>query len=195
MVTCPYCSTGLEGAPRVCAQCGRALVQRCVACAEDIPVLSQVCPLCKTPQSERMPAKPAPVVPYAPAPAQVHPIGEDRSIILVLVLWFVTCGVWGLVALYQIGSDLKTHRPQADISPGLDILLGILTCGIWFIFAVYKYAQILREISEQERGPVQDVTTICLVLQICKYFGCPGIISVMFLQNELNVHWRRHLPA
>ena len=194
MTTCPYCSTGLEGAPRVCASCGRALIQRCVACAEDIPVLSQVCPLCKTPQSAY--AKPAPPpAPLQPAPYRVMPIGEDRNIVLILVLWFVTCGLWGLVALYQAGSDLKTHRPQADISPGLDIFLGIVTCGIWFIFAVYKYAQILRDLSAEEGGPVQDVTTICLVLQICKYFGCPGIISVMVLQNELNVHWRRHLPA
>ena len=112
---------------------------------------------------------------------------------MILVLWFVTCGIWGLVALYQAGSDLNAHRKRSEeLNPGLDIFLGILTCGIWFVYVLYKYAQVLKEITEQEGGPVQDVTTICLVLQICKYFGCPGVVSVLILQNELNVHWRRH---
>ncbi|HZL72122.1 MAG TPA: DUF4234 domain-containing protein, partial [Planctomycetota bacterium] len=105
------------------------------------------------------------------------------------------CGIWGLVAFYQIGSDLNAHRKRNDLSPGVDILLGFLTCGLWFVYAVYKYAQVLREISEEEGGPVQDVTTICLVLQVAKYFGCPGIVSVMVLQNEMNTHWNRHQPT
>ena len=192
MNSCPYCAKGVDAGSRVCKSCGRALVQRCLACAEDIPVLSQVCPICKSPQNVPLPAQPQATPAPAPAPyAVAAPIGEQRNIVLLLVLWFFTCGIWGLVAMYQIATELNAHRRRNELSPGVDILLGIITCGIWWIFAVYKYAEVLREISAEE-GTVQDVTTICLVLEVLKYFGCPGIISVMILQNELNTHWQRH---
>src|SRR5262245_49179699 len=186
MTSCPYCSKGVEEGSRVCKSCGRALVQRCLACAEDIPVLSQVCPICKSPQNVPLPAQPPAVPQFTPAPGAGGPIGAERNVVLILVLWFVTCGIYGLVAFYQIGCDLNAHRRRNQLSPGVDILLGFLTCGIWWIFAVYKYAEVLREITAEEGGPVQDVTTICLVLEVLKYFGCPGIVSVMVLQNELN---------
>lgn len=192
MTSCPYCSKGVEAGSRVCKSCGRALVQRCLACAEDIPVLSQVCPVCKSPQNVPLPAQPA-IIPPKPQGEGGAPIGEQRNIVLVLILWFFTCGIYGLIVMYQIATELNAHRRRNELSPGVDILLGFITCGIWWIFAVYKYAEVLREISAEEGGPVQDVTTICLVLEVLKYFGCPSIISVMILQNELNTHWQRHL--
>jgi len=165
-----------------------------LACAEDIPVLSQVCPLCKSAQNVPQPAPMAPMTP-PPPPGPLSaggPIGAERNIVMILVLWFFTCGIYGLVATYQAGSDLNAHRRRSDLNPGLDILLGILTCGVWFVYVLYRYADVLKEISTEEGGPVQDVTTPCLVLQICKYVGCPGIISLLVLQNEMNNHWRRH---
>jgi len=194
MTTCPYCAHPAETGARVCKQCGRALIQRCLACAEDIPVLAQICPLCKTPQNVPPPQAPA----LNPSAASGSgPIGEERSIVVILLLWFVTCGIWGLVAFYQVGCDLKAHRHRSDINPGLDLLLGILTCGIWYIFAVYNYAEALKQSTLEEGEPVQDVTTLCTVLEVLKYFafGSLGIISTMILQNELNQHWRRHRPA
>jgi uncharacterized protein DUF4234/double zinc ribbon protein len=191
MASCPYCSHETEAGARVCKNCGRALVQRCVACAEDIPVLAAMCPLCKSPQNYPAPKAAAPALKASEA-SPSGPIGEDRNIFIILLLWFLTCGLWGLVSFYQLGADLNAHRRRNELSPGVDILLGFLTCGIWFVYSMYKYAQVLREISEEEGGPVQDVTAICLVLEVAKYFGCPGIISVMVLQNELNTHWKRH---
>ena len=199
MPSCPYCAHASESNARVCKNCGRALVQRCLACAEDIPVLSPVCPLCKTEQNAPpfVPVPPAPSHESRPPRPLVGWVGDERRIVLTLFLWFITCGLWGLVAFYQVGSDIKAHRPQSDIHPGLDILLGILTCGVWFIFAVYNYSEALKQCSQEEGGPVQDVTTLCTVLEVLKYFalGCLGIISTMILQNELNQHWRRHLEV
>lgn len=199
MASCPYCAKATEERSRVCKNCGRALVQRCLACAEDIPVLSPVCPLCNTAQTPPalLPVPAAPSHESRPPRPLVGWVGEERSIVLTLFLWFITCGLWGLVAFYQVGCDIKAHRPRSDISPGLDILLGILTCGVWFIFAVYNYSEALKQTSLEERGPVQDVTTLCTVLEVLKYFSfySLGIVSTLILQNELNQHWRRHRPA
>lgn len=190
MTACPYCAHPHDANARVCSSCGRALVQRCLACAEDIPVLSRDCPLCKASQT-----LPALAPPASPAPPIVV-VGEERNLVFMLILWFLTCGIWGLVAFYQVGSDINAHRRRSDLNPGLDILLGILTCGAWFIYAVYCYSQALKEMSQEEGGPVQDVTAVSTVLESVKYFsGITGIISVMILQSELNSHWRRHRPA
>ena len=185
ITSCPYCANPTKGS-RVCGKCGRALVQRCPACAEDIPVLSHVCPRCRTEQP--LEVAPRPAVLYAdPAwPA------NERNVLVILLLWLVTCGLWGLVAMDQVGSDIRDHARRSDIHPGLDILLGFLTCGLWWIYSMHQYASALRDLSVQEGGPAQDVTVLCTVLEICRYFLCPGIISTMVLQNELNQHWRRH---
>src|SRR5262245_24847820 len=124
MTACPYCAHAFDPGARVCKQCGRALIQRCLACAEDIPVLAQVCPLCKTPQDVPAPPPAPPAPPAYPAPLHAAPVGDERSIVVILLLWFITCGIWGLVAFYQIGSDLKAHRNRSDINPGLDLFLG-----------------------------------------------------------------------
>jgi hypothetical protein len=185
--TCPYCATPTDGA-RVCPKCGRALIQRCVACAEDIPVQSATCPRCGTAQAAFV-AAPRRAPSHAPDPEW---LANERNVLLILLLWLLTCGLWGLVAMYQLGTDLRTHGRRSDLNPGLDILLGILTCGLWWIYTMYTYAAALRDLSTAEGGPTQDVTALCTVLEICRYFFCPGIVSTMVLQNELNQHWRRH---
>jgi hypothetical protein len=179
MTTCPYCSHAADTGSRVCKRCGRALIQRCLACAEDIPVLSPVCPLCKTPQT-------APAL--VPVPGAGAPVGEDRNVVLTLLLSFLTCGIYSLIVRYQLGTELNAHARRTLLSPGVDILLAFLTCGFWLIYADYKYGQTLKEICEEERGPIQDVSVVCLVLTL---FGF-GIVSVLILQNEANTHWRRH---
>ncbi len=124
----------------------------------------------------------------APQPAYGPPVGEERNVVLTLILSFITCGIYSLIVRYQIGSELNAHSRRDGLSPGVDILLGLITCGFWFIYSDYKYGQTLKEICEEERGPVQDVSVLCLVLTL---FGF-GWISVLILQNEANSHWQRH---
>jgi hypothetical protein len=192
MVTCPYCAHSTEKGSRVCKKCGRALVQRCLACAEDIPVLSSICPLCGTAQNVPY-ASPPPPAPFpAPVPQPTWaPLGEQRNIVLTLLLSFITCGIYSLYVRYELGSELNAHARRSLLSPGLDIFLGIITCGLWFIYVDYHYAQELKNICEEERSPVQDVSLLCLLLTL---FGL-GWVSVLILQNEANQHWRRHQPA
>jgi hypothetical protein len=107
---------------------------------------------------------------------------------LTLILSFLTCGIYSLIVRYQLGTELNAHARRNLLSPGVDVLLALLTCGFWLIYADYKYGQTLKEICEEERGYIQDVSVVCLVLTL---FGF-GIVSVLILQNEANTHWRRH---
>ena len=194
MASCPYCSHAIENGKRVCKQCGRALVQRCLACAEDIAVLSLVCPLCGTAQNVPY-AAPPPAAPAAfPAPFATPvqaPLGEERNIVLTLLFSFITCGIYSLLVRYQLGTELNAHGRRSTLSPGLDIFLGIVTCGLWFAYSDFRYAEELKLTCVDERAPSQDVSILVLLLTL---FGM-GWISVLILQNEANQHWRRHRPA
>ena len=195
MTTCPYCANPTAEDARVCKSCGRALVMRCLYCAEDIPVLAKICKYCNSPVSPPLARPMTPPPPPGPIPTG-GPIGSERSLIGIFLLSLLTCGFWRLFVQHAIGTELNDHRRRTDLSPGIDILLTILTCGFWTIYVDFRYAQVLKEISEEEGGNVQDVSTLCMVLQICGLF-VPGLglVSLLVLQNEINNHWRRHHPA
>ena len=192
MPTCPYCATATVEDSRVCKNCGRALVMRCLYCAEDIPVLAKICRFCNSPVSPTVPAPMTPPPPPGPIPTG-GPVGSERSLIGVFLLSFLTCGLWRLFVQHEIGQELNAHRRRDALSPGIDVLLTILTCGLWCIYVDFSYAQAVREISTEEGGHPQDVTTICLVLQIGSLF-VPGLglVSLLVLQDAMNNHWKRH---
>ncbi|HMA93449.1 MAG TPA: zinc-ribbon domain-containing protein [Polyangiaceae bacterium] len=81
----------------------------------------------------------APYSPYGPpgaAPGQMQgpgaygapgitphgPIGKMREPVMVLVLSFVTCGIFGAIALWSMLEELKRFRQKNDISPILFFL-------------------------------------------------------------------------
>jgi hypothetical protein len=168
---------------------------RCLYCAEDIPVLAKICKFCNSPVSPPQARPLTPPPPPGPVPTG-GPVGSDRSLLATFLLMFITCGLWRLFVQHSIGTELNTHGRRTDISPGIDILLTVLTCGLWCIYVDVHYAQVLREISAEEGGHVQDVSTLCLVLQIGSlFFPGLGLVSLLVLQNEVNNHWKRHAPA
>src|SRR5258705_9571931 len=130
MTTCPYCANATADDARVCKSCGRALVMRCLYCAEDIPVLAKICKYCNSPVSPPLPRPMTPPPPPGPIPT-TGPIGSDRSLIVIFLLQFLTCGLWRLFVQHAMGTELNDHRRRTELSPGADVLLTILTCGFW----------------------------------------------------------------
>jgi hypothetical protein len=48
---------------------------------------------------------------------QHGPIGKMRNPIMVVVLTYVTCGLYGLIALFTMLGELKAFRQKDDINP------------------------------------------------------------------------------
>ncbi len=198
-MNCPSCNDPAPEGARVCRSCGTPISKRCLYCAENIPAAALRCPVCASDlgaasaPAAKAPPPPAPAAP-APRAAPSYPVGENRHLVLVLLLTLVTCGIYGLVTMWKIGDELNRHRGSNDLNPTLDIVLGILTCGLWFIYARYRYAEALRDASAAEALPRQDVTTICLVVDVCAVFfgGLLSLVSLLILQNAVNEHWERH---
>jgi hypothetical protein len=182
MKKCPFCVEEIPEDAKVCKFCSSTVVKKCPFCAEEIVATANACRFCRS----EIPAagavsKPGPVFSGGPE-------GEERSVVLNIILTILTCGLYGLVLLYKIGDELNTHQGKNQIKPGLDLLLTIVTCGFWGIWLMYKYPRVLQEITAEESRPVVDLTVPCLILTI---FGLQ-IVALAILQSELNKHWEAH---
>lgn len=191
MKSCPYCAEEIPDESRVCKFCNSTVVKKCPFCAEEIHVMAKKCRFCNSEFSSAAgEARPKPAA--APPPSDA-PLGEERGIVLTLVLILLTCGIWGLVVQYKIGDELNRHQGRNQINAGLDLLLVFVTCGIWAIYLMYKYPKALQEITVEERMHEVDLTVPCLVLSILGLH----LIALLILQHEVNKHWEAHraLPS
>ena len=65
-----------------------------------------------------------------------------RSPILVAFLTIITCGIYGLIWIYQISEEIQQKEKENEsMSPGIELLLILVTCGIYTYFWYYKYAK------------------------------------------------------
>ena len=186
MKKCPYCAEEIPQESKVCKFCGSAVVKKCPFCAEEIVVLAQKCRFCGSdlgaPSGE---ARPRQTRARTRADAT---LGEERGIVVTILLTIVTCGIWGLVVQYKMGEELNRHQGRNQINAALDLVLVFVTCGLWAIYIMYKYPKVLQEITVEEEMPVVDVMVPCILLSV---FGL-HIVALAILQNELNKHWEAH---
>lgn len=105
---------------------------------------------------------------------------------MVLILSFITCGIYGWIVIYQISDEIRQFTGDQSISPGLELLLCIVTCNLYLIYWCYKYSKLIYDM--QLRTGVNmpnDISTVALILPI---FGL-YVISLLLMQSELNRVW------
>lgn len=113
------------------------------------------------------------------------PALKNRSPAMVLILTLLTCGLYGLVWLWQVGTELREELRLTDQNPGLDVILTVLTATIWGYVVVYRYAKQAAEAQNRVGVPPSDLSLPALILSIL------GLWCVTFalLQSELNKVW------
>ncbi len=115
----------------------------CSRCGKQIPDGIAFCPMCG---ANLQPSGAAPQQPDIGSPltggaiyTQTPPPGgrfipTDRSILVYIILSFVTCGIYGFYFVYAIARDMNTMCVgDGESTPGLAayIALSIVTCGIY----------------------------------------------------------------
>ena len=106
---------------------------------------------------------------------------QKRSIVVMLVLTFVTCGLYNLIWMYLARSEFQKFSGYSDINPGLELLLTIL-CFPFFYFWVYKFSADIARYQAENGRYVSDTGIINLLLAI---FGL-GVVSELIIQSQLN---------
>ena len=104
-----------------------------------------------------------------------------RSIAMVLILTFVTCGIYWLFWAYNTRCELKQYLDDPSINPGLDVLLMILCfpyCYYWF----YKYYKEIAAAEDKAGITVTDNSLINLLLAVLGL----SVVAMLIMQSQLN---------
>lgn len=108
---------------------------------------------------------------------------QRRSVISVLLLSFITCGIYTLFWFYYTARDIQAFLGE-DGSPGLEVLFMIL-CAPYAIYWYYKYSKKIADAYGRSDLPIRDDAVLNVILGI---FGL-GIVSMCIIQSSLNDLW------
>ncbi len=127
--------------------------------------------------------QPAPSPPPA-APTATGPLGQPRSVGLIILLTIVTFGIWALVWAYQNGDELKRHA-----NTGLG---GVLYLIITFFIGPVTMFMMASEVEQLYRreGKEPPITTIWGLWFLLPIIG--NIIWYVRIQRSLNDYWTSH---
>lgn len=119
--------------------------------------------------------------PVYTGPTMTAPV-PSRSILLYLLLSILTCGIFEIVWLYLIASDInklcaqKGQRPLTD--PILVVIFSLLTCQIFSVYYFWKAGNTIYELSDRR------LSDNSLVLAILGVFLQPAALAI--LQDQIN---------
>lgn len=85
-----------------------------------------------------------------------------RSPVSVILLTFVTCGIYGFFWLYQTSKELQLFLDN-DNNPSLDVILSIVTFGLYQIYLMYRNANQLVEFQKRFNLYENDVRLLNVV--------------------------------
>jgi hypothetical protein len=129
--------------------------------------------------SDTTPTTPPP--PPASAGISDGPRGDVRSPVFVIVMWFITLGIYGLYWQYKVFKELKEHTGEG-IGGGIGLILAIFL-GIVNVFLLPSEVGNMYARAGLEK-PVRGVTGFWVLIPIIGF-----IIWVVKVQGAMNRVW------
>lgn len=112
--------------------------------------------------------------------------GENRSVVKLIILSVITCGIYYLYWQYKIAEELKLYLGDESIKPGLDLFLCII-CAPYIIYWYYKYGKLVAEAQRYAGLPAEDNSILYVILSI---FGLV-IVNAAIMQSSMNKLWEQ----
>ncbi|MCT4598243.1 MAG: DUF4234 domain-containing protein [Vallitalea sp.] len=110
---------------------------------------------------------------------------KQRSVVSVILLSIITCGIYMIFWLYYTMRDINNYLGESGGCAGELILM--LICFPYIVYWYYKYSKKIAEAYEKAGLPVKDDSLACL---ICGLFGL-GVVSTCIIQANLNSLWKQ----
>jgi len=117
--------------------------------------------------------------------SSTSPAARTRNPAMVLILALITCGLYGLVWLWQAETEMKEELGLSDQNPGLDVVLTVLTFGIWGLVVIYRLAKQVAEAQRRVNVPPNDLSLVALIVSVLGF----AFVAITLLQVELNKIW------
>lgn len=126
-----------------------------------------------------------------PGGGYTGPLKTDRSLVLYILLGFLTCGIYQLYVFYTIMRDVNVACDgDGKHTPGLleFILFGILTCGIYDLYWFYSVGNRLADNAPRYGLRFQENGTTLLLWMLIGSLLCfiGSYVGVYFLLNNVN---------
>ena len=126
-----------------------------------------------------------------PGGGYTGPLKTDRSLVLYILLGFLTCGIYQLYVFYTIMRDVNVACDgDGRHTPGLleFILFGILTCGIYDLYWFYSVGNRLTDNAPRYGLHFQENGTTLLLWMLIGSLLCfiGSYVGIYFLLNNVN---------
>jgi hypothetical protein len=132
------------------------------------------------------PGRPMPGAPAAERYAQPQgPIGQIRPTGMIILLFFVTLGIWSLVYYYQVHEEMKRHSGEG--------LGGVLALVIAIVFGLVSPFLLSHEVGQlyERRGQEKPVSALTGLWFFPGIFILVGpFIWFITTNNALNAYWQ-----
>ncbi|WP_207940246.1 hypothetical protein DOK78_002278 [Enterococcus sp. DIV2402] len=115
-------------------------------------------------------------------------LGRERSVLLVVVLTLITCGIYFFVWMYQVTKELTEYTEDYRLSPGLAVVFTLLTCGFYTLYWWYRINNLMMT-AQHETG-YQVMADNKWLFLLCSVVGF-SIINMAIIQSDLNLLWER----
>ena len=119
---------------------------------------------------------------------------EDRSLLMVILLSLVTCGIYGIYFYYVMVNDLNevssSKDPETWKSPNylLVMLLSVVTCGFYSFYWLYKVGNTIQKTGEDYGVRIEENGTTLLLWNILGSLICGigAFVTLHFLIKNMN---------
>lgn len=113
--------------------------------------------------------------------------GMVRSPVAVILLSYVTCGIYGIYWFFKFTEEINGGLGEKRISAGLYFLLSIVCPPLYFVW-MYKLDEAIFEIRTRTGLPAKRNFILWLVLSL---IGVGGIVFQYQAQDQMNEVWER----
>ena len=110
---------------------------------------------------------------------------QRKSIPMMIVLSFITCGIYGIYWFITLTNDVATVNQNPNLSGGKALVFTIITCGIYGIYWNYTMGKNLYEAGLKSGKHISDNSILFIILGLVGL----GIVNYCLIQNDLNNNW------
>ena len=114
--------------------------------------------------------------------------GEVRNPVQVLILIYVTCGIYGLMYFFAVCDDINKGLGREEFNAVKEIVLTIVTCGMWGLWFQWRLCNAVVELQKAWGVEPEMEATILFVLHFV-------YVGPLFMQKSLNNAWENGTPG
>lgn len=111
---------------------------------------------------------------------------KKRSIVIAVILSFLTCGLYGLYWIIKVTNEMNTLLLKKDATGGLmAVVLTVVTFGLYGFFWAYRLGE---NVDNLRRNPSGNSGILYVIVYILGF----GLVDLVLAQNAINTYLDEH---